>query len=41
LLTELFHLNGCKLYRTGHWLAFCLFWLNTHQEPTKNSLWPS
>jgi hypothetical protein len=23
LLTELFHLNGCRLYRTGHWLAFC------------------
>ena len=36
LLTELFHLNGCRLYRTGHPLAFCLFWLKylpgTNQE---------
>ena len=31
LLTELFHLNGCRLYRTGHPLAFCLFGL-TNQE---------
>ena len=39
--TELFHLSGCRLYRTGHPLAFCLFWLIPYQERTKNSQWPS
>ena len=32
LLTELFHLSGCRLYRTGHPLAYCLFWLIPHQD---------